>query len=375
MRVIKPISYLKDIWESLYDTTWSGYLDDGTPGTVYTTFEFLFGTLYEQWTSTKAFAIGTIVWYLQGGVHYLYKSKTNEINQLPTNTTYWEVIGTAYHTAGISYPKGIIVVYEKRLYESLVDSNLGNTPGLPSTTSKWLDLGTDNRVALFDVNSSRPSISRINFSAQINPNILQQNNTTINSIGISLLKNISSVKVSIWQNNSSGLSKRVWTNTYSVAGKSTALLDGIPYSPTFGAYAGVSGAGKILLEFTISGSDVAEVGTVVFGTVNTLGNVQYGAKLGIEDYSIKEPDDYGNVTFVKRQYNRNVSISFDIVNSSVAAVQQLLYDLRATPTYWEVTDITDFNSVTNFVGWYTDFNCTISRPTVSTYTLDLRSLR
>lgn len=375
MRVIKPISYLKDTWESLYDTTWSGYLDDGTPGTVYTPFTFLFGTLYEQWTSTKAFPIDTIVWYLDGGSHKLYKSKTNEINQLPTNTTYWDYVGPAYHTASFSYSKGIVVVYEKRLYESLVDSNLGNTPGLASTASKWLDLGTDNRVALFDINSTRPSISRINFSAQINPNVLRQNNTTINSIGISFLKNISSVKVSIWQTNSSGLSKRVWTNTYSVAGKSTALLDGIPYSPTFGAYVGVAGAGKILLEFTISGSDVAEVGTVIFGTINTLGDIEYGAKLGITDYSIKEPDDYGNITFVRRQYNRNVSISFQIPNSSVSAVQQLLYDLRATPTYWEITDISDFNSVTNFVGWYTDFNCTISRPTTSTYTLDLRSLR
>jgi hypothetical protein len=374
MRVIKPINYLKDTWESLYDTTWSGYLDDGTPGTVYTPYDFLYGTLYEQWTSSKAFPIGSIVWWEYESQFYLYRSKTNEIQSL-SDTDYWEFLGAAYWKNTETYIKGVVIVYEKRLYESLVENNIGNMPGLTSTTSKWLDLGTDNRVALFDVNSSRPSISRVNFSAQINPNILRQNNTTINSIGISLLKNISSVKVSIWQNNSSGLSKRVWTNTYSVAGKSTALLDGIPYSPTFGAYAGVSGAGKILLEFTISGSDVAEVGTVVFGTVNTLGNVQYGAKLGIEDYSIKEPDDYGNVTFVKRQYNRNVSISFDIVNSSVAAVQQLLYDLRATPTYWEVTDINDFNSVTNFVGWYTDFNCTISRPTVSTYTLDLRSLR
>lgn len=58
--------------------------------------------------------------------------------------------------------------------------------------------------------------------------------------------------------------------------------------PKLWAYSGVSGAGKILLEFTVSGSDVAEVGTVVFGTVNTLGSIDYGAKLGITDYSIKK---------------------------------------------------------------------------------------
>ncbi len=375
MRVIKPINYLKDTWESLYDITWSGYLDDGTPGTVYTPYAFLFGTLYEQWTSTKAFAIGTIVWYYDVSEYKLYKSKSNEINQLPTNPTYWDYIGPAYWNTAYSYSKGVIVVYEKRLYESLVDSNIGNTPGLTTSTSKWLDLGTDNRVVLFDINSTRPSISRSNFSAQIDPNVLKQNNTTINAIGISRLKNISSVKVSIWQQNSSAAWKRVWTSTYSVSGKNTALLDGIPYAPNYGAYAGVSGAGKILLEFTVSGSDVAEVGTVVFGTVNTLGDIEYGAKLGITDYSIKEPDDYGNVTFVKRQYNRDVSVTFNIPNTSVSAVQQLLYDLRATPTYWEITTVSDFSPVTNFVGWYTDFNCVISRPSTSTYTLELRSLR
>lgn len=375
MRVIKPISYLKDTWESLYNVTWSGYLDDGSPGTVYTPYAFLFGTLYEQWTSTKAFPIGTIVWYYDGSAYKLYKSKTNQINQLPTNTTYWDYAGPAYYDAAYSYSKGTIVVYEKRLYESLVDTNLGSTPGLTTTTSKWLDLGTDNRVVLFDINSTRPSISRSNFSAQIDPNVLRQNTTTINSIGISRLKNISSIKVSIWQQNSSSLWKRVWTSTYPVSGKANALLDGIPYAPSYGAYAGVSGAGKILLEFAVSGSDVAEVGTVVFGTINTLGSIEYGAKLGITDYSIKEPDDYGNVTFVKRQYNRDVSVSFNIPNTSVSAVQQLLYDLRATPTYWEITDIADFSSITNFVGWYTDFNCVISRPSTSTYTLDLRSLR
>lgn len=375
MRVIKPISYLKDTWESLYDVTWSGYLDDGTPGTVYTPYTFLFGTIYEQWISTKSFPIGAIVWYFTGGEFLLYRSKSNAANQLPTNTTYWDYAGPAYHSGSYSYAKGTVIVYEKRLYESLVDNNLNNTPGLASSASKWLDLGVDNRVVLFDIYSSRPSISRTNFSAQIDPNVLKQNNTTINSIGISRLKNISSVKVSIWQQNASSVWKRVWTNTYSVSGKSTALLDGIPYAPNYGAYSGVSGAGKILLEFLVSGSDVAEVGTVVFGTINTLGNIEYGAKLGITDYSIKEPDDYGNITLVKRQYNRNVSVSFNIPNSSVTAVQQLLYDIRATPTYWEITDISDFSSITNFVGWYTDFNCTISRPTTSTYTLDLQSLR
>lgn len=375
MRVIKPVNYSVDMWESLYDDIWSGYLDDGTPGTPYTPYEFLYGTLYEQWTSTKAFPIDTIVWYKIGFEYYLYKSKTNEINHLPTDTAYWDYVGNAYYTATETYAKGVIVVFEKNLYESLVEDNIGNTPGLTSTTSKWLDLGTDNRVVLFDINSSRPSISRTNFSAQIDPNILKQNITTINAIGISRLKNITSIKVSIWQKNSSSLWKRVWDNTYSVTGKNNVLLDGIPYAPNYGAYAAISGAGKILLEFTVSGSDTAEAGTVVFGTVNSLGNIEYGAKLGITDYSIKEPDDYGNVTFVKRQYNRDVSVTFNIPNTSVSAVQQLLYDLRATPTYWEITDVADFSSVTNFVGWYTDFNCTISRPSTSTYTLELRSLR
>ena len=60
----------------------------------------------------------------------------------------------ATYDAVTTYAIGNKVVYLTRIYESLVDSNTGNTPDTNPT--KWLDIAPANKYAMFDneVNTS-----------------------------------------------------------------------------------------------------------------------------------------------------------------------------------------------------------------------------
>lgn len=85
--------------------------------------------------------------------------------------------------------------------------------------------------------------------------------------------------------------------------------------------------------FTITITDpgaTAKIGSLIVGQSRDLGNLLYGARIGITDYSRKEQDDFGNYTIIERPFAKRASLKAVIPNTRVDAITTVLAQYRAT---------------------------------------------
>lgn len=126
------------------------------------------------------------------------------------------------------------------------------------------------------------------------------------------------------------------------------------------------------ISVTISAADgVVSCGTMVVGQSRELGGAVYGAKGGIQDYSRKETDDFGNYTLVERSYAKRNTFRVVCENNNVDAIFNLLAEVRATPVVWLGTD--DY-ALTWSYGWARDWAVEIAYPTKSFLTIEIEGL-
>lgn len=103
----------------------------------------------------------------------------------------------------------------------------------------------------------------------------------------------------------------------------------------------------------IDPSGVVGLGEVVLGQELQIGDTQYGASVGIQDYSIKQQDGFGNWTIVKRAYSKKQQAEVWCNESDSDQVVQTLATYRATPiVYWGA----DQYKATLVYGFYKDFS-------------------
>lgn len=112
-------------------------------------------------------------------------------------------------------------------------------------------------------------------------------------------------------------------------------------------------------------------GGVVVGQVRNIGDLQYGAKIGIADYSIKTRDQFGNFDVVERAFSNKATWSLWIESRDVDLIKRLLSQYRATPIVYIGADM---YGATIVYGFYKDFSIDISYPTYSVCALELEGL-
>ena len=127
---------------------------------------------------------------------------------------------------------------------------------------------------------------------------------------------------------------------------------------------------RLIVTLTATGSTVL-CGEMVFGTQLDLGTTQYGARLGIKDYSVKQRDDFGNMTVIERNYSKRTTFLVMMDNNYIDYFFSLLASYRATPIVWIGSE--QYTS-THLLGFYIDFSIEIAYPTVSLCSIEIESL-
>lgn len=246
-------------------------------------------------------------------------------------------------------------------FESLIDANLGNAL---TDSSKWLDRGAVNRLAMFDsvvgtvtegstIDVTVEAAAVCNGAAFFNLDAQQVQVTVSNGSGTLYDQTVdlrSTYGVVDWYS---------WT-TQEVAYKSVLILTDLPP---------VSG---VDVRAQITGGVTVSCGTMVLGKLRSLGSGPfYGAKGGIIDYSRKVTDDFGNTSLVERAFAKRLSFNSMIPNGDVDGVFDVLAQYRATPVVW--IGATDFG-MTSALGWARDWGVTIAYPTQSLVSLEIEGL-
>lgn len=268
--------------------------------------------------------------------------------------------------SGTSYQTGDIVVDG---YSGIYQALQNNSNTQPSTAPLiWTYLRPANRWALFD-----SGISTVSTANQV----IDVTLATGNMQGLAILNlNATSVTVTVTDGQGGPV---IYTSTQNLVGvvydwyqyfffdpdtqKISAIFVDMPSSYT-----------NTYTNIVITGSGTVSVGTVVAGRLVTIGSSQQGFTAGIQDYSVKQTDEFGQTTFVQRNFSKRISGQVLVNNADLNRVQRVLYDLRAVPAVWMASQNPNFEEALVVFGYYRDFSTDISYPNYSYCSLDIEGL-
>lgn len=274
----------------------------------------------------------------------------------------------AEYSAGATYAKGDVVIATasdglKHRYESLVAGNLGKAL---TDVTKWLDLGATNRWAMFDaVNGTLTEGSAgIDVSVEI----------TGRADGLALL-NLTAEQVqvtvtapgygTVYDQLHSLVSVESINNWYAYFSEDIVYIEDLVVT-TLPLVTNPS----IRVQIGSDSGDVS-VGTAIVGQLRELGMTLQGVSAGIQDYSRKETDDFGNKSVVERSYSKRASFKLVADNGVIDGVFRLLSQHRAKPVMWIGSDL---YGMTSIYGFARDWAVDIAFPTQSYISLDIEGL-
>ena len=257
--------------------------------------------------------------------------------------------GTTYSVNAI-----VLVVATHKLYKSLKNLNVGNTPGGAGNETWWLDWGASERWKPFDgkVGSQATGADSITYELDPGP---------FDSIAILNLE-AASVTVTVTDVGGAGPAI-VWTETTLADGLFVTDIVKTDFPLTYLTP-------HVLIEITYTGY-TALVGEIIVGQKQSIGTMKFTPSVGIIDYSVKQVDAFGNYTVLERAYSKRLTCETFFYNTSLDAVYNLLAEYRAQPAVWVGSE--DYASLIVY-GYYKRFSIALTYPTFSICTLEIEGL-
>jgi hypothetical protein len=271
-------------------------------------------------------------------------------------------VGTTYSTGD-----KVIVLSTHRIYESVISSNVGNNPTTDDGT-KWLNIGATNRWRAFDKTITDQATNTTSITYSFDPQSLVNSIAFFNlegtSVGVTVTDAVDGEvydeTVSLVDN---GAVENWWSYFFEpIVRKTEIVLFDLPNYVS------------AILDVSINAptGDTAKVGQIVFGNQKTLGLTTYGTTVGIQDYSTKDTDAFGNVIITERRFAQTVEYDVKLITSTVRDVQKTLAGFRATPLVYSGTDTGEFGDLV--YGYYRNFGINISTPSLSDATIEVEGL-
>lgn len=252
-----------------------------------------------------------------------------------------------------------------RVYESAVASNVGHDP-LTDTAGNWTLVGSNNRWSMFDQvvqsQTTHADSIAVTLSLTSRTDTVALLNVDATSARVVMTDAVEGVVYDQTEGlvSSSGITDYFAYFFEPIARKSDVVFEGLP------PYANA----QVAVTLSETGQTVA-CGALIVGLSKDLGGTQYGASLGIVDYSVKQQDSFGNYSIVERAFSRKASFSVVVENGVVDQLMTLLSGYRATPILYLGSSSFAASAV---FGFYKDFSTVISFPDVSILSIELEGL-
>ena len=274
----------------------------------------------------------------------------------------------AAYAAGTTYALGDLVIVVgvniHKIYESLQAGNTGHTPATAPTF--WLDRGATNRWKMFDtlINSQTELTGNITFTLAITGRINSIALLNVYGAAVRIVATdvVDGVVFDRTVDMRSNLGIVEWWSYFFEPPEwdSDVVITDLP------AYSGMT------LTVTITGiGGISKCGACIVGLSKTLGDTQYGASVGIQDYSIKTRDVWGNYSILERAYSNRASFTLNVDNNGIDRLKTILADYRATPILYVGAE--GFGS-TAVLGFYKDFSISIAYFSYSVCTIEIEGL-
>lgn len=275
--------------------------------------------------------------------------------------------------AGTTYAQGarVHLVSTHKVYESVAGGNINNNPATASTA--WTEVGPTNRWALLDKSNSTQTAQADSLYYELTPT------ASFNSLLLLNLTGALSARIRVTHPTLVGpfdddaLYDRTlslaslpaqagwWEWTYGERrGPALAVLRDLP---------GVLGSS---VRVDLVGTTELAIGVLLLGQGKELGlGVQHGARIGIQDFSRKERNGFGDAVLVERAFAKRAQFTVPIDAGRVDETARFLSSIRATPCAF--VGSSSYES-TVIYGFYQEFEVDIAYPTHSVCSLNVEGL-
>lgn len=270
-------------------------------------------------------------------------------------------------SSGTTYALGdrVILTSTHKIYESLQAGNLNKNP--VTEGAFWIEVSATNRWKCFDTSNSTQTAQADAISYEITPGV------AITSFAALNITNASSIRI------------RLVDATYGTVYDKTTDLSSLPadsywwdwffgirVAPELSVFTDLPAYPNATLMIDLVGGASLAVGVFLFGQARQVGlGINLGANVGIQDYSRKETNEFGDTVLVQRAFSKRASFDMLLDKSDVDSTQSYLASLRAIPCLW--IGHKDYESTVVF-GIYKDFQITIAYATHSDCNLSLEGL-
>ncbi len=112
-------------------------------------------------------------------------------------------------------------------------------------------------------------------------------------------------------------------------------------------------------------------GACVIGRKVFYGDTQRGIKLGFQDYSVKDRDDFGNFSILERDFSDTATLLAMVKNEDIWILRSKLASFRAKPIVYIGTSL---YSATVVLGFFVDFDIEIPYPKESLISIEVEGV-
>ena len=286
---------------------------------------------------------------------------------LANSTVAEPATGEVIWNAATAYAVGTVVIRSTThcKYERKV---AGTTAALPeSDPTNWLNIGPTNRWAMFDRKVGTATTAPTSMTVVLNPG-------AVSGLGALELEGRQAVVTlkdapggTVVYNKTIALDGTVITSVYEWFFSEYEQLTDFVLTDLPQHY----GNGELSL--TITSTTGASVGVLQVGQVVEIGDTQYGASVGIIDYSRKQPDIFGNMDVLERAYSKRSSLQVITAKADFNKIYRRLASLRATPCIYIGADQAGYEPMLTY-GFYKDFGIVVSYPQYHLLNIEIEGL-
>lgn len=285
--------------------------------------------------------------------------------------------GLAVYNAATTYALGdqcFMTTGVHKIYESLQAGNVGNDPTTSPTF--WVEVSPTNRWKMFDSAVGTSSV----YSDDVVVKIDLPGANYVNSVAFMDVYGVDLITIELLDPaDDSVLWSSVHTLQYFGEGivpdwywyffspaelTDTLVLTNLPYN--YGA--------RLQVTFQkSSGATACGIGTFAFGTALDAGDTEWGAKIGIMDFSKKETDELGVTTLLPRVFTKTMDLTAFIPHAQVPTMFRALSAARAKPVIWVGSDESLFSS-TIIYGFFRSFDIVMEAANGSYINIEIEGL-
>jgi len=271
-------------------------------------------------------------------------------------------------TAG-TYTLGTRRIYDHKVYEVVASSTTDRPDtGAAAVPATWLFVSATNRYKMFDISIGSGTTNSGSINVTITPTVV------CNSV---VLFDVDGSTAQLIVRNSGGTV--VYSQTIALADYSgltsyfsyyfLPLLETGATEIAFTDIPNYSGASFQLI--VDAGAGTASCGEMIIGQRSEIAVTNFGTSVGIKDYSVKNIDDFGNITITQRAYSKRADYDVTVETTQVGQFNKFLASIRSTPSVY-IGD--PDRSETIVLGYYRDFSVVLSNPSISECSLSVEGL-